>query len=71
MYHPCSPPTAMLPLPNGNLLLGSEDGDSCVLKQSASSDQDKMDVSILHNPAPVWDFTVANLQQLPQPQVNP
>ena len=27
--------------------------------------------SVLHNAAPVWAFTVANLQQLPQDQVHP
>lgn len=58
----------MLTLPDGNLLLGTTDGDSCVLGQFPSRGKPVLG-SLLHSPAPVWDFTVANPQQLPQAQV--
>ena len=59
----------MLLLANGTLLIGCEDGDSHILKEPPPYKPPAV-ASILHSSAPVWDFSVANLQQLPQSQVN-
>ena len=59
----------MLPLANGTLLIGSEDGDSHILKEPTPYKSPAV-ASTLHSSAPVWDFAVANLQQLQQSQVN-
>ena len=73
-----STPTTMLSLPNNHVLMGCEVGDGCIVRlptpaprgSSRGPHATRQSVSsTLHNAAPVWAFTVANLQQLPQDQV--
>lgn len=77
-FGPVSTPTTMLSLPNNHVLMGCEVGDGCIARlptpvpggSSRGPHATRPSVSsTLHNAAPLWAFTVANLQQLPQDQV--
>ena len=68
----------MLSLSNNHVLLGCETGDGCMARLPTPSLGGSGGgplvlgpsvTSTLHNAAPVWAFTVANLQKLPQDQV--
>lgn len=80
-FSPQSSPTTMLSLPNQHIMFGSETGDGCIVKMPGPLRKNRgasglavvltpSVASVLHNAAPVWTFTVANLQQLPQDQVH-
>ena len=83
-FSPSATPTTMLSLLNQHIMFGSETGDGCTVKlpsplqggaargRGGSGGPTMLaptGSSVLHNAAPVWAFTVANLQQLPQDQV--
>ncbi|DBA93331.1 TPA: hypothetical protein ACH3X2_003608 [Trebouxia sp. C0005] len=77
-FRPRSTPTSMLSLPNNHVLLGCETGDGCIARLPTPSQGGSAGGPLahrpsvtctLHNAAPVWAFTVANLQRLPQDQV--
>ena len=77
-FRPGSTPTSMLSLSNNHVLLGCETGDGCIARLSTPSPGGSSGVPLvlgssvtctLHNAAPVWAFTVAKLQKLPQDQV--
>jgi len=78
-FRPGSTPTSMLSLPNNHVLLGCETGDGCIARlpipppggsAGAPPAVGPSVTSTLPNAAPVWAFTVANLQRLPQHQVS-
>ncbi|KAL0033688.1 hypothetical protein WJX77_000833 [Trebouxia sp. C0004] len=77
-FRPGSTPTSMLSLSNNHVLLGCETGDGCIARLPTPSPGGSAGsplalgpsvTSTLHNAAPIWAFTVANLQRLPQDQV--